>query len=135
MTGPAHESRDVVLEQARAAYARYAWDQSYQELLRADSSAPLALEDLERLAWAAGHSGRVPEMLATLERLFQAALDAGEPARAARAAFWAGLRLLGAGEPGRASGWLARAQRVVDELGRDCVERGYLMIPLIYRQL
>ena len=46
---------------------------------------------------------------------------------AARSAFWLGFRLFGAGELGRATGWMARAERLLDEGGHDCAERGYLL--------
>ncbi|HET8976220.1 MAG TPA: response regulator transcription factor, partial [Solirubrobacterales bacterium] len=38
------------------------------------------------------------------------------------------------GEPARASGWLGRAQRLLDRQERDCAERGYLLIPALKRQ-
>ena len=66
-----------------------------------------------------------------LERAHQAHLDAGEPLRAVRCAFWLGLTLMLRGEAGRATGWLGRAQRLLDRDGRDCVERGYLLIPVV----
>ena len=34
---------------------------------------------------------------------------------------------------GRAGGWLARAKRLLERTGRDCVEHGYLRIPLMFR--
>ena len=34
---------------------------------------------------------------------------------------------------GPATGWIARAQRLVDREGRECVERGYLLIPAMFR--
>ena len=53
--------------------------------------------------------------------------------RAVRCAFWLGLNLLLRGETGRAAGWLGRAQRLLEREERDCVERGYLLIPLMFR--
>ena len=55
--------------------------------------------------------------------------------RAARWAFWIGFRFLAIGEPGRASGWLPRAQRLVDRESTECVVSGYLLLPLIRRHL
>jgi len=52
----------------------------------------------------------------------------GDQPRAARCAFWLGLTLLLGGETGQANGWLARAQGLVE--GRDCVEHGYLLLPV-----
>ena len=55
---------------------------------------------------------------------------ARRPARAARCAFWLAFGLLNRGEAARGAGWLARAQKLVDEAGPDCAERGYLLVPL-----
>ena len=37
------------------------------------------------------------------------------------------------GEHGQAEGWFGRARRLLDREGADCVERGYLRIPLMFR--
>jgi len=121
------------LEQARAAFQRRAWASAQQQLAAVDQVAPLSPEDLELLAWSAALIGRDEEHLRAMERLYQAHLDAGAEERAARAAFWVGQRLLTRGEPARAGGWYARAQRLVE--GRDCVEWGYLRLPLVYRNM
>ncbi len=39
------------------------------------------------------------------------------------------------GEMGRASGWLARAQRLLDRDARECAERGYLLLPVVEQRL
>ena len=52
-------------------------------------------------------------------------------ARAVRCAFWLGFRLLMRGEMGRASGWFARAQRLLERDARECAERGYLLLPTV----
>ena len=49
----------------------------------------------------------------------------GETRRAARSAFWLGFISLVSGEPAQASGWLSRAERLLDDQP-DCVEKGYL---------
>ena len=74
-------------------------------------------------------------MLATQERVYHARLESGECLAAARAAFWLGFRLLVRGEAGRAGGWLGRAQRLVEREGRECVEQGYLLLPVGQRHL
>lgn len=56
-----------------------------------------------------------------------------QPLRAARAAFWTGFRSMTLGEIGRANGWLARAQRLVDDHPDDCAERGLLLLPVAFR--
>jgi DNA-binding NarL/FixJ family response regulator len=117
------------LERGRAAYAAKAWADAYAALSRADETAPLAADDLDRLAWSAGLTGNDDGYLRAMERVYQARLDAGDPLAAARAAFWLGLRLRLLGEAGRGNGWLSRAQRMVE--GKDCVEVGYLLLPTI----
>lgn len=89
------------------------------------------MEDLERLGWAGGLSGREDVYLGVLERAYQVRLDRGETLRAARLALWLALRLFVLGEPGRASGWLARLQRLIE--GKDCAEAGYALLPVIRR--
>ena len=37
------------------------------------------------------------------------------------------------GEMGPASGWFGRAQRLVEREGRDCVERGWLLVPVVFQ--
>jgi DNA-binding CsgD family transcriptional regulator len=77
--------------------------------------------------------GRDDDCLGSLERAYHAHLDAGEALRAVRCAFWVGITLALRGEMGRASGWLGRAQRLVEREAEDCVERGYLLVPVMLR--
>jgi hypothetical protein len=53
--------------------------------------------------------------------------SARDGARAVRCAFWLAFRLLNAGDLPRASGWVARARRLLDDGRHDCVERGYVL--------
>jgi DNA-binding CsgD family transcriptional regulator len=94
----------------------------------ADRAEPLDADDLERLAWAAGLSGREEEQRKYLARLYQVSVDASDDTRAARVAFWLGFRLAIVGETASASGWLSRAQRLADGAGKDCVVAGYLLL-------
>src|SRR5204862_831251 len=86
-------------------------------------------DDLELLATSAYMLGRVDEFLALLERAHEAHLERGAPLRAVRCAFFVGVNFALLGEVGRASGWFGRAQRLVEREGRDCVQRGYLLMP------
>lgn len=122
-------------ERGRACYEQRRWSDAYEALSRVDEAGALEWEDLERLAWSAALTGREEQLFASLERLYHAHLEAGRDAAAARAAFWLGFRLYALGEPGRAGGWLARAQRAVECEGGDCPERGYLMLPVVARHL
>jgi DNA-binding CsgD family transcriptional regulator len=123
------------LERGRKCYARRAWADAYRAFSLADRAAPLAAADLELLAMAAYLLGRDDDYLSSLDRAHHAHLDAGETLRAVRCAFWLGLRLLFRGEAGRASGWLTRAQRLLDREGGDCVEPGYLLLRVAQQHL
>ena len=124
---------DDAVAVAREAYARRAWGDAFEAYSRASAQAALAADDVERLALAAGLTGHEDACIEGFERLHQLRLDAGETLAAARAAFWAAMRLSSLGEMARGSGWVARAQRLVERDGRDCVECGYLRLPLVYR--
>jgi ATP/maltotriose-dependent transcriptional regulator MalT len=116
------------LERGREHYRRRAWAAAHAALLRADEAGALAGEDLERLALSAYLIGRDDDYLEFQRRAYRAYVAQGAGRRAARAAFWLGLRLMFRGEMGHANGWLGRARRLLDRGRRDCVERGYLMI-------
>jgi class 3 adenylate cyclase/DNA-binding NarL/FixJ family response regulator len=123
------------LEQGRDCYRRRAWADAFAAFSRADQEMPLAAEDLEQLAMSAFLTNRDDDCLRALDRSHHAYLDAGEYVRAVRAAFWLGFRLAGRGEIGPATGWFARAQRLVQNEAADCVERGYLLLPVVEQQL
>jgi DNA-binding CsgD family transcriptional regulator/tetratricopeptide (TPR) repeat protein len=124
------------LECGRKHYALRAWADAYTALSLADQeTSSLGAEDLERLALAAYLVGRDDEYLGTLERAHNAHVNAGQCAPAVRCAFWLGFRLLMRGEMGRASGWFARAQRLLERDARECAERGYLLLPVVEQRL
>src|SRR5262245_10410836 len=123
-----------LLLRGRACYERGEWNDAFEALSSADRSMPLGADDLHRLAWSAGLSARDEEMLAAQERVYHARIVAGEDLAAGRAAFWLGFRLLARGEPARSSGWLNRAQRLIEQ-NADCVEQGYLLLPASQRHL
>src|SRR5262245_5007466 len=102
------------VERGRRAYARRAWRDAYDLLSQADRAHALLPVDLERLATAAFLIGREEEFDRALQRAHGAYRDAGEGRRAARCAFWIGLRLLLRGKTGAATGWLARGQRMLE---------------------
>jgi ATP/maltotriose-dependent transcriptional regulator MalT len=122
------------LQQGREAYARRAWREAFEHLSRADEERPLAAADLELLAVAAYLLGRDDESRAFLERAHHLYLEEGETRRAVRCAFWIGLSFALGGETGPAGGWLGRGQRLLDREGRDCAERGYMLLPTVFRQ-
>jgi DNA-binding CsgD family transcriptional regulator len=120
------------LERGREAYAAEAWLDAYDSLSAADQSDPLGAVDLELLATAAYMLGREDAYLALLERAHSAHLDANEPAGAVRSAFWIGTHFAQRAEMARASGWLGRAQRLLERYGPDELARGYLLLPSVF---
>ena len=128
---------DVIgdLQRGRDSYKRRAWADAYRALAAADKTVPLEAADLELLAMSAYLTARDDEYLGTLDRAYHAYLDARESLRAARCAFWLGLRLLFRRETGRATGWLGRSRRLVECEQQDCVEAGYLLLPIVESHL
>lgn len=114
---------------AREAYERQAWSVVYDALAPAAAAGSLGFADLERLSKAAYMLGLPAESIAILEQAFQAATRAADLAGAARASFWLGFSLIQEGELARGGGWLARAERLLEEDGFPRVEAGYLLIP------
>jgi hypothetical protein len=118
------------LHRGREAFLRQAWGEAYLGLSVADSEIALSPEDLEYLAIAAHLVGRDIESEQVWTRAHQQFIRTGGVARAARCAFWLSFLLLVQGESVRSSGWLARGRRLLDDTGLDCVERGYLLVPV-----
>lgn len=121
------------IDRGRAAFDRRAWGLAYDNLSAAARDEPLEVADLERLAAAAYLVGRSAESSAVWARAHEECAQSGAVARAARCAFWLAFALLNGGEPARGGGWVARAQRLLDERGIDCVEHGYLRYAVALR--
>jgi DNA-binding CsgD family transcriptional regulator len=115
------------LEQGRESYAKRKWVDAYGSLSAADQATPLGAEDLELLARSGYMLGRDDDYVSGLERAHHAYLETGEALRAVRCAWWIGHNFMFRGETGPARGWFARAQRLLERDGRDCVERGYVL--------
>ena len=116
----------AALDRGRESYRREAWTDAYDLLSAADRADPLGAEDLELLATCAYMIGREEDYFGLLERAHHAHLDAGSPLAAVRCAFWIGANLARRGEMGRAGGWLARAQRLLEREDGERVEHGYM---------
>src|SRR5439155_9477846 len=118
------------LGRGRDAYGRQDWGDAYASLSDADRLTPLGPDDLERLAVTARMVGKAAECADLWARAHQECLRLGEIERAVRYAFWLAFGLFDAGEMARGGGWLARAQRLLEENSLDCVEQGYVLMPL-----
>lgn len=121
------------LQRGRELHANHRWMAAYESLSAADQAQSLDADDLERLARAAYMVGRDDDYVEAHERAYRSHLDAGRPLRAVRCAFWIWLNLAPRGEEARATGWLGRAQRLLERRRSDCAERGYLLIPDLLR--
>jgi hypothetical protein len=121
------------LDRGREFFGRQAWGDAYAELSAADREAALTLDDLERLAVAAYLVGADGDSHDAWLRAHHECMRLGYVVRAARCAGWLAQGLLLRGEMAQGSGWLARAQRLLDEGHHDGVERGYLLLPVALR--
>jgi ATP/maltotriose-dependent transcriptional regulator MalT len=123
------------LTRGREAYEGRDFASACEALTAADRAGTLDGEDLDRLAMSAAMIGRDDESMRALERAHHAHLEAGRDVAAARSAIWLGFRLVAGGETARGRGWLARAQRLLDDGGHDCVERGYVTLVSVRQRL
>ncbi len=122
------------LEQGRRAYAAHAWSEAEEALARADEESGLDAEDLQLLATATHMLDREDDWFVLLERLYRMHEAEGRQLRAVRSAFWLGMQLTYRGDMAQGAGWLARAQRLLGEEDGDCIERGYLLLPEMFRR-
>jgi DNA-binding CsgD family transcriptional regulator len=124
-------SANGALARGRLAFDRQAWSDACRELTAADVHAPLGPDDLDRLATAAYLVGDDAASADARARAHAGFLERGDPIRAARSAYWLAFSLHDKpAQRAQASGWLARARRLLDECGRDCVEQGFLQCAL-----
>jgi hypothetical protein len=118
---------DDSLETGREAARKHAWRDAYDLLQQADTNQALGAEDLELLAESAWWTGRLEEAIDFRERAYAAHVEAGEPRRAAL------LAMMISGDHGKkgagsvASGWLARAGRLLEDESEG-VEHGHLAL-------
>jgi ATP/maltotriose-dependent transcriptional regulator MalT len=120
--------------EGRDAFERKAWGEAYAALSGASETGELEAVDLRRLAVAAYLTGRDDEHDDAMEHAHRAFLRDGDVPEAVRCAFWLGMGLGQRGEAARASGWFARAGRLLEDRPPG-VEAAYLAIPAALRHL
>jgi len=123
------------VEQGRQSYADGAWRGAYESLSSADRREPLGSDDLELLARAAYMLGRDEDYVSILTRAHQSHLESEDLPRGVRCAVWIGHSYLFRGQLTQAGGWFARAERLLKRVSDDCVERGYILIPVWLAQM
>lgn len=121
------------LKKARVAYAERSWLAAFTAFAEADRAEPLTADDLELFSMSLMMLAREDEAAEVLERAHHLHVQHGETLRAARAATWIGMNLAYRGVIGPASGWLARAQRLLESWPEQAAEHGLLMLPLIFQ--
>ncbi|WP_064441949.1 helix-turn-helix transcriptional regulator [Hoyosella altamirensis] len=122
------------LLEARAAFERRDWVAAY-EGLSAMSAAELAGQDFANLATAAALTGRRNDCIQALQRAYQLLHKSGDVLAAIRCACSLAQVLTKAGESAVAGGWIARANRLLDDLGGDVAERGYVQLLVMFRHI
>lgn len=127
------------LERGRELFRQKAWAAAFAELSAADRGSALGAQDLLSLALLAHLLGREGENTSLLARAHQACQAEGDVRSAVRCAFWLGFTAMLNGDMAQASGWLARARRLLDDCAEQvpegCVEEGYLLLPVGYRSV
>jgi DNA-binding CsgD family transcriptional regulator len=121
------------LVSGRALHDREEWAAAHAELRRADAETPLAPDDLERLATSAYLIGDHESSVEAWTRAHAEHRAHGDLPRAIRCAFWLAFGALHKGQRARAAGWLTRAEGILEECGKDCVEEGFLLVPAALR--
>ena len=128
-------SPDHLREQGLGSFRKRAWTDAVEQLSAADREDPLEPEDLIRLALAAYLIGRDDESIEVLTRAHHRGVSAGDIPVAVRSCFWIGFQFINRGDMAQAGGWFARGGRLLEENDLDCVERGYLLIPIALQNL
>lgn len=122
------------LVKGREAFEQRQWVAAYGRLSTVDRG-QLSPDDLLRLGMAAYLSGDDDACVRALQLAYQAELDAGESLGAVRIAFWLALVLVTGGDFAVGGGWAARAQRLLEHVPGDVVERGYLLIHEMHQHI
>jgi DNA-binding CsgD family transcriptional regulator/tetratricopeptide (TPR) repeat protein len=122
------------VSQAADHFARGDWQAAYDAWSRTGPDGLTAAE-LESFAAAVELVGSHDEVVRILQRAFLAHQDAGDLHAAAGCAFRLAMSMAEHGEHALAGGWGARASELVEEIGEDCVERGWVSILMMYRAL
>ena len=124
--------RDQGLDAGNASRHKQLQHTAAGELTVRSGRAPSDPYQLVESAQASLLIGKEREGLEILARAHQSFLALGESRAAARCAFWLGFIALLGGDVAQASGWLSRAQRLLED-DSECVEKGYLFLPVGYR--
>jgi len=128
-------SSSQVLLDARDHFQVADWARAYACFEAADESRGLPPADLVLYARSAFLLGREADCSRLLTRAYQQHADADELLLAAECAFWHAFVLMHRGDLAQAGGWLARAERLVEDAPSVHPVRGLLLVPRAMRAL
>lgn len=110
---------------ARTAFAERRWADALALFAEADAGGTLTADDLDSYGEVAWWTGRLGDVIAARERAYAAHLAAGDASRAAAAALNLSADYSHLLESGVASGWVRRAERLLEPLPPSR-QHGYL---------
>ena len=114
-----------VLAAAREAHATRDWQRAFELFCEARAVEALSPEDRGALSDAAWWLGRIDDFLEAGESAFRGLLEDGRREEAAMTALDIAVSLFLRGDESRGSGWIARAQRLLEDLP-EAPAHGYL---------
>jgi class 3 adenylate cyclase len=127
LAAPTESEVPEALRAGRAAFARHAWRDAFEQLAQADATTTLDGADLESLAIAAFFAGHADLRVGIAERAFAAYQRDGDVIRAAYAALQIAAAFVLHGKYSVAAAWTRRAERLLD--GRaETYAHGYLAL-------
>jgi len=118
----------------REAYARQEWQAAREHLTRADP-ATLGADDLRALSTAAYLSGDREGAVRALQKAYSLTSAQGDRLAAAQDAHQLAMFYSTMGEPAVGAGWVARAERLVEDQPDDAAIRGHLLSHEMFRHL
>lgn len=122
------------MEQAADHFERGDWLAAYDAWTR-DGLDGLGAGELDRFSTAAGLVGHHDDLVRALQLAFRACEAEGDLRGAVRSAFRLAMSSAAHGEPALAAGWTRRAAALVEEVGEDCAECGWVAFLLMFRAI
>lgn len=122
------------VDPARQAYARGDWPEAYDIWSEADL-AGLPPTDLDDFATAAELLGHHDATVVALQQAFRLHEQVGDAPGAVRAAVRLAMSCATHGEPALFSGWSARAQALLPDVGADSTEAGWVAFTRMFAHL
>ncbi|QDH10728.1 LuxR family transcriptional regulator [Nocardioides dongxiaopingii] len=121
------DARGVALAEGLRAVQEARWAEARERLEAALADGPPVAAGLDGLAQALWFLGDGPGAIAARARAFDAHLDDGDPGGAATSAVWISHQHSVRGRRSAASGWLARAETVLDGVP-ECPGSGWVAV-------